>query len=159
MGQVEQLKARADGSLTFSDPSSGRFSDRDNKLMCQQPPWGLLTAIDVNSGQIVWQKTLGVSDNLPAAVAKTGRPGVGGPIVTAGGLIFIAATDDSRLRAFAAASGEELWTTKLPASAHATPITYQGKDGRQYVAVVATGGSFLDSPIVSDAVMSFALPQ
>jgi quinoprotein glucose dehydrogenase len=159
MGQVEQLKPRDDGSMTTSDPSSGRFSDRDNHLMCQQPPWGTLTAINVNTGEIAWQSTLGVSDNVPEAVSKTGRPGVGGPIVTASGLVFIAATDDARIRAFDAKTGEEVWTAKLPASGHATPITYAGKDGRQYVAIVATGGSFLDSPVLSDSVLVYALPQ
>jgi quinoprotein glucose dehydrogenase len=102
---------------------------------------------------------LGVSDNVPPEVSNTGRPGVGGSIVTAGDVLFIGATDDARFRAFNAKTGEEIWTTKLPASGHATPITYQGKDGRQFVAIVATGGSFLDSPVTSDAVVAFALPQ
>ena len=73
-------------------------------------------------------------------------------------MVFIGATDDARFRAFDARSGATLWTYKLEASAHATPITYLGKDGRQYVAIVATGGSFLDSPIDSDGVFVFALP-
>jgi quinoprotein glucose dehydrogenase len=126
--------------------------------MCQQPPWGTLTAINVDTGEIAWQSTLGVSDTLPEAKSLTGRPNVGGSIATAGGLVFIGATDDSRFRAFDARTGAELWAVKLAASAHATPITYQGRDGKQYVAVVATGGSFLDSPIESDALNVFALP-
>jgi quinoprotein glucose dehydrogenase len=158
LGQVEQLQPRADGSLTISDPTSGRFSDRDRKLMCQQPPWGTLTAIKVETGEIAWQSVLGVSDQLPAAQARTGRPSVGGPIATAGGLVFIGGTDDSRFRAFSARAGEELWTVKVPASAHATPITYEGREGKQYVAIVSTGGSFLDSPVDSDALTVFALP-
>ena len=158
LGQVEQLSRREDGSMSMAGPANGRFSDRDKMLMCQQPPWGTLTAINVSTGEIAWQSTLGVSDNVPAEVAKTGRPGVGGPITTAGGLVFIGATDDARLRAFDAKTGAELWAVKLDAAAHATPITYQGRDGRQYVAVVATGGSFLDSPISSDALTVFALP-
>lgn len=158
LGQVEQLTKNPDGTLSTQGDSSGRFSDRDNKLMCQKPPWGTLTAINVNTGEIAWQSTLGVSDNLPPEVAKTGRPNIGGAIATASGLVFIGATDDSRFRAFDAKTGAELWTVKLDASAHATPITYQGKDGRQYVAVVATGGSFLDSPITSDALNVFVLP-
>ena len=89
---------------------------------------------------------------------KTGRPGNGGTIVTRGGLVFVGATDDARFRAFDAKTGKELWTYKLGASAHATPITYQGRDGRQYVAIVATGGSFLDSPITGTAIEVFALP-
>jgi quinoprotein glucose dehydrogenase len=72
--------------------------------------------------------------------------------------VFIGATDDARFRAFDAQTGAELWAVKLPAAAHATPITYQGKDGKQYVAIVATGGSFLDSPIEGDALHVFALP-
>jgi quinoprotein glucose dehydrogenase len=158
LGQVEQLKPRGDGSMTTADPTSGRFADRDHKLMCQQPPWGTLTAIDVRSGAIAWQSVLGVSDQLPPAVAKTGRPSVGGPIATAGGLVFIGGTDDGRFRAFDARNGRELWTARLPASAHATPITYLGADGKQYVAIVSTGGSFLDSPIESDTLTAFALP-
>jgi quinoprotein glucose dehydrogenase len=158
LGQVEQLQPRDDGSLTISDPTSGRFSDRDRKLMCQQPPWGTLTAIKVETGEIAWQSVLGVSDQLPAAQARTGRPSVGGPIATAGGLVFIGGTDDSRFRAFSARTGEELWTVKVPASAHATPITYEGREGKQYVAIVSTGGSFLDSPVDSDALTVFALP-
>jgi quinoprotein glucose dehydrogenase len=158
LGQVEQISSRDDGSLTTFGPDSGRFSDRDHGLMCQQPPWGTLTAINVETGQIAWQSSLGVSDQLPDALSKTGRPNVGGSIATAGGLVFIGAADDSRFRAFNAHTGEELWTVKLAASAHATPITYQGRNGKQYVAIVATGGSFLESPISGDAVDVFALP-
>jgi quinoprotein glucose dehydrogenase len=95
---------------------------------------------------------------LPAAVAKTGRPSSGGSISTAGGLIFIGATDDNRFRAFESKTGNELWTVKMPASAHATPATYK-KDGRQFVVIVATGGSLVESPIESDVVMAFALPK
>ena len=158
LGQVEQLSRREDGSVTTAGAATGRFSDREHNLMCQQPPWGTLTAINVATGEIAWQSTLGVSDQLPEAVSKTGRPNVGGAIATAGGVVFIGATDDSRFRAFSAQTGEELWTVRLPASAHATPITYLGKDGKQYVAIVGTGGSFLDSPIQSDALTVFALP-
>ena len=83
-----------------------------------------------------------------------------GPLLAPDEAADIAAlyTDDSRFRAFDAQTGDELWTVKLAASAHATPITYQGKDGKQYVAVVATGGSFLESPITGDEVDVFALP-
>jgi quinoprotein glucose dehydrogenase len=73
-------------------------------------------------------------------------------------VVFVAATDDARFRAFDAKTGVELWTVKLPASAHATPMTYRGKDGKQYVVIVSTGGSFLNTPIVSDAVTAYALP-
>jgi quinoprotein glucose dehydrogenase len=156
LGQVEQLTQRADGTLTTGDAVSGRFSDRERHLMCQQPPWGSLTAIDVRTGEFAWRSTLGVSDQLPADKAQTGRPSVGGPIATAGGLVFIGGTDDARFRAFSADTGQELWTAKLPAAAHATPITYEA-DGKQYVAIVSTGGSFLDSPVESDVITAFAL--
>ena len=110
-------------------------------------------------GSIRWQATLGVSDNLPIDKQDTGRPNIGGPIVTAGGLVFIGATDDNRFRAFDARSGDLLWSHTLEASAHATPISYRGADGRQYVAVTATGGSFLDSPVTADTLVAFALPR
>jgi quinoprotein glucose dehydrogenase len=117
-----------------------------------------LSAINVDTAEIVWQTTLGVSDALPAAVANTGRPSAGGSIATASGLIFIAATDDNRFRAFESNSGREVWTYKLPASAHATPATYE-KDGKQFVVIVATGGSLVESPIEGDAVIAFGLPK
>jgi quinoprotein glucose dehydrogenase len=158
LAQVELIKFNPDGSASNADPSTGRFSEREKKLMCQQPPWGTLTAIEAGTGKIVWQTALGLSDVLPAEVQKTGRPNVGGSITTAGGLVFIGAADDGRFRAFNAQTGAELWGVKLAASAHATPITYQLKGGKQYVAVVGTGGSFLDSPIDSDELRVFALP-
>jgi len=158
LGQVEQISRAADGSISNRGPATGRFSERKNRLMCQQPPWGTLTAIDVHAGNIVWQSTLGVTDLFPAPLANTGRPNAGGSIATAAGLIFIGATDDNRFRAFESKTGRELWSFKLPASAHATPMTYLGKDGKQYVVVVATGGSLVESPIEGDVVTAFALP-
>lgn len=158
-GQVAQNAMNADGTAsTASNPVLGRFQQPQTRMPCQQPPWGTLTAIDVSSGEIAWQTPLGVSDNLPAAIAKTGRPNIGGSIATAGGVVFIGASDDSRFRAFDARDGAELWIHRLGASAHATPMTYRGKDGRQYVAVMATGGSFLDSPTTGSALEVFALP-
>ncbi|MFM1887292.1 MAG: hypothetical protein RL026_2449 [Pseudomonadota bacterium] len=157
-GHVEQLGQREDGSWTNAGPATGRFMEREKRWPCQQPPWGTLTAIDPHKGEILWRKPLGRTDNLPDELADTGRPNIGGSISTAAGLVFVGATDDARLRAFDARSGEILWTHKLEASAHATPITYLGRDGRQYVAIVATGGSFLDSPLASDGLFVFALP-
>jgi quinoprotein glucose dehydrogenase len=161
LGQVTSLVPAAAGApLPYERGSpSARFSKADEKLMCQAPPWGQLTAIDVKTGRIAWHVPLGVSDNVPAENAKTGRPNIGGSIATASGLVFIGASDDARFRAFDARTGKELWTVKLDASAHATPISYRGTDGRQFVTVVATGGSFLDSPIASDAITAFALPK
>ena len=133
LGQVTELRAFA-GPLAYErGPTSGRFVQQTTRMPCQKPPWGQLHAIDTATGLVRWQATLGVSDNLPLDKQDTGRPNVGGPIVTAGGLVFIGATDDNRFRAFDAASGRLLWSHALQASAHATPISYRGADGRQYV--------------------------
>lgn len=158
LGQIEQITKNPDGTVSNNGPATGRFSERTRRLPCQQPPWGTLTAINVRTAEIVWQSTLGVTDAFPAALANTGRPTSGGSIATASGLIFIGATDDNRFRAFDSKTGRELWTTKLPASAHAVPITYLGKNGKQYVVIVATGGSLVESPIESDVIAAFALP-
>jgi quinoprotein glucose dehydrogenase len=141
-----------------SVPGGGRFRDEATNMMCQQPPWGNLTAIDVHTGEFAWRVPLGVTDSLPPEKQNTGRPGNGGSIATAGGLVFVGATDDNRFRAFDAKTGKELWTVKLGAAAHATPSTYQGRDGRQYVVITSTGGGFLDAPITDDSITAFALP-
>ena len=113
-------------------------------MMCQQPPWGQLTAVNVNTGEFAWRVPLGITDSLPPEKQKTGRPGNGGPIATAGGLVFVGATDDARFRAFDAKTGKELWTVKLGGAANATPSTYLGKDGKQYVVITSTGGGFFE---------------
>jgi quinoprotein glucose dehydrogenase len=100
---------------------------------------------------------LGVTDSLPEDKQNTGRPGVGGSIATAGGVVFIAATDDSRFRAFDAKTGKLLWTFKLDAAGHATPMTYLGKNGKQYVVITSTGGGFLQTPLTGDSVTAFAV--
>jgi len=145
-----------DGSLVAFDKASperpagrGIFDVRVDgvSLPCQKPPWGRLIAINTATGDFAWQVPLGVTELLPAAKQRTGRPLVAGPIVTAGGVIFIAATDDNRFRALDARSGRELWTTTLDRRGNADPLTYRGKDGKQYVAIVAT-----------DTLVAFALP-
>jgi quinoprotein glucose dehydrogenase len=139
-------------------PGGGRFKDVETNMMCQQPPWGQLTAVDVHTGEFAWRSVLGVTDSLPPDKQKTGRPGNGGSIATAGRLVFIGATDDSRFRAFDARTGQELWTVKLGAAAHAVPSTYLGKDGRQYVVIASTGGGYLEAPVTDDSITAFALP-
>jgi quinoprotein glucose dehydrogenase len=139
-------------------PGGGRFKDAASNMMCQQPPWGQLTAVNVNTGEFAWRVPLGVTDSLPPEKQKTGRPGNGGSIATAGGLVFVGATDDSRFRAFDAKTGKELWTVKLGGAAQATPSTYLGKDGRQYVVITSTGGGFFDAPLTDDSIIAFALP-
>ena len=108
--------------------------------------------------RIPWRVNLGVTDRLPPDKQNTGRPSSGGSIATASGLIFIGATDDSRFRAFDAKTGKELWTVKLGASAHATPITYLGKNGKQYVVITSAAGGFLDSALTDDSITAFMLP-
>lgn len=150
------------GGVYEGVPGGGRFSIRNSssdpqQLPCQQPPWGELTAVNVNTGEFAWRVPLGVTDSLPPDKQNTGRPGNGGTISTAGGLVFVAATDDARFRAFDAKNGKELWTVKLKGAAEATPMTYQGRDGKQYVVITATGGGFFNNPVTDDSVTAYAL--
>jgi glucose dehydrogenase len=134
-----------------------RFWD-DNRWPCQQPPWGTLHAIDLDEGGLAWSVPLGVVDALAArGLPPTGTPSLGGAIATAGGLVFIAGTNDARFRAFDADTGRELWADRLEASGHATPMTYRGRGGRQHVVIAAGGGGYL-SRITSDVVAAYALP-
>lgn len=159
LGQVTAL-VPSKGPLPYErGPVGGRFKLEGTRLLCQAPPWGRLSAVDVTTGAIKWQVPLGVTDELPDAVKHTGRPNIGGAITTATGLTFIGATDDSRFRAFETATGKLLWEARLEAAAHATPMTYADAQGRQIVAITATGGSFLDSPLASDTITAFALPE
>ena len=141
LGQVTEL-VPSTGPLAYErGPTSGRFMQQTTRLPCQKPPWGQLHAIDTATGLVRWQATLGVSDNLPVGKQDTGRPNIGGPIVTAGGLVFIGATDDNRFRAFDARSGRLLWshtlrslgarhTDQLPRRGR-SPIRRRDRDRRQ----------------------------
>ena len=112
------------------------------------------------TGDIAWKVPLGVTDELPEGKKNTGRLNLGGPITTAGGLVFIGAANDKRFRAFDEKTGKELWVARLALSAHAVPITYQGRNGEQYVAITASGSSALDDPAPegSEALVVFSLP-
>ena len=160
LGSTNVMVKSADGPSYNREPYQGsmRFWNGETRQLCNQPPWGRLTAINVHTGEIAWQTNLGVTDSLPEGKQNTGRPNLGGSVATASGLVFIGATDDSRFRAFDAKTGKELWTAKIDAGAHASPITFQGKDGKQYVVIAATGGSQLFDPTRSDALIAFRLP-
>ncbi|MGH9720439.1 MAG: pyrroloquinoline quinone-dependent dehydrogenase [Bryobacteraceae bacterium] len=150
-----EIPYRAQGSGTT--PSSRLWDPKLNP--CQQPPWGHLTAIDLDRGEFRWRITLGVVDELVAkGIPPTGTSNLGGSIVTAGGLVFIGATNDRRFRAFDKDTGKLLWEMKLPASAHATPMTWRSrKTGKQYVAIAAGGGNKYNDDF-SDALVAFSLP-
>ncbi len=154
IGWIEKMK---DGAETQYDKNSifgggppPRFEavildkrglvDRDKTWPCRRPPWGNLTAVNASTGEFAWRVPLGVTDELPEGKKNTGRYNLGGPIVTAGGLVFIGATNDHRFRAFDSKTGKELWVTRLTYSAASVPMTYLGKDGKQYVAIAEGGG-------------------
>ena len=119
-------------------------------VLCTQPPWGILAAVDIASGNIVWRRALGEMYGI-----TLGLPGVGGTIVTAGGLVFVGATMDNMLRAFDIETGDLLWDWELPAAGQATPMTYVWNE-RQYVVIYA-GGNARAAGDLGDSVVAFAL--
>ena len=122
------------------------------------PPWGTLNAVDLQKGSILWKVPLGEYPQLVArGIRNTGAKNFGGPVATAGGIIFIAATPDEKIRAFETHSGKVLWEYKLPAGGYATPSVYQ-IDGKQYVVIAAGGGGKNGTPY-GDSIIAFALPD
>jgi quinoprotein glucose dehydrogenase len=123
------------------------------------PPWGTLNAIDLNTGKYLWKVPLGEYPELARqGVKTTGAENYGGPIVTAGGVVFIGATVyDRKFRAFDSRTGQLLWETEMPYSGVATPSTYM-IEGRQYVVIAASGGRDPKSPL-GGAYLAFALPR
>jgi quinoprotein glucose dehydrogenase len=136
-------------TLGGAGPGRGNFEVRigGTAWPCQKPPWGRLTAVNTVTGEFAWQIPLGITEGLPEGKQNTGRPALAGAIVTAGGVLFVGSTDDNRFRAIEAKTGKQLWVTKLDRRANANPITYQGRDRKQYIAIVAT-----------DSLVAFALP-
>lgn len=127
-------------------------------LPCNQPPWGIIAGVDLATGELVWRRTLGTTEDLsPAPGIELGTPSSGGPIITAGGLIFIGATMDYYLRALDVETGRELWRGRLPAGPQATPMTYQYQ-GRQFVVIFAGGNARMGTQL-GDSLMAFALPR
>lgn len=145
-----------DKVLPYSHTGYNRFFDQEG-YPAVKPPWGTLNAIDLNKGEILWKVPLGELEELTArGIPKTGTEVYGGPVATAGGLIFIAASKDEHIRAFDKRTGTELWKYKLPAGGYATPSAYE-IDGRQYV-VIACGGGKMGTP-PGDQYVAFALPR
>ena len=167
LGQVARMIQRVDaktGAVSYARTSPwnrayARFWNPDTRVPCSAPPFGELVAVDVNRGEILWRTPLGTFEDLKAkGFDKTGSPNIGGSIATASGLLFIGGTIDDRFRAFDARNGALLWETVLEASAHATPMTFMGKDGRQYVVIAAGGDGLLQSK-PGPNIVAFALPR
>jgi quinoprotein glucose dehydrogenase len=137
------------------------FLQAPSGLPCGPPPWGMLTAVDMVEGKIRWQVPLGSMQVLgkgPVPIPP-GSISLGGPIVTAGGLVFVAGTLDPFIRAFDVETGKELWKAQLPASGAATPMTYQTRSGgKQFLVIAAGGHAKVTEEPQSDAVVAFALP-
>jgi len=132
---------------------------------CQKPPFGKIHALDLKTRKLVWSQSFGTAEwagpfNIPTRLPiRMGVPNMGGSVVTAGGVTFIGAAQDRKLRAYDTATGLELWSYDLPAIAAATPMSYVSPtDGRQYV-VIASGGHFALPGPNAGAIMAFALPK
>lgn len=139
-------RASVDGKgpfFSFSAPISGQYDANGRGVgpgaPCYKPPWGELVAVDANTGEIKWSVPLGEIDALPEGKRLVGNSGSAGASVTAGGLVFVGATNDRRFRAFDAETGRQLWETALRGNANANPMTYRGRSGKQYVAINAGG--------------------
>lgn len=153
-GSVEKISGAPEATYTFT--GYNKFLTKEG-YPAIAPPWGSLSAIDLNTGEYVWKIPLGEFEELKKkGIPTTGRENYGGPVVTAGGVLFIAATADGKFRAFNKRTGELLWETDLPAPGVATPAVYE-QNGRQYV-VIACGGSKWGG-VWGDAYVAFALPK
>ncbi len=138
-----------------------RFLQSPSDMPCTTPPWGMLIAVDMVQGKIRWQVPLGSMQDFGGKQPHipAGSISLGGPIVTAGGLVFIAGTFDPFIRAFDIESGKELWKGQLPWSGHATPMTYRlGRNGKQYVVIAAGGHPKISEEPLGDALVAFTLP-
>lgn len=165
IGQFGHMERREDaktGAVTYVRTSEygpyARFWNVDNRIPCTNPPFGELVAVNVNTGDIAWKVPLGTVESLEAqGVKNTGALNLGGSIATAGGVVFIAATNDSRFRAFESKTGRLLWEQPIDANGHSIPITYLGRDRKQYVVIMAGGGGGFFGAPPSDSVTAFAL--
>ena len=136
-----------------------RFLQAASDLPCNPPPWGTLSAVDLDKGTIKWQVPLGSMQYFGGShePVPLGSIGFGGPIITASGLAFIAGTFDPSIRAFDVQTGKELWRAQLPASGNATPMTYS-VNGKQYLVIAAGGHPKINEEALNDALVAFTLP-
>ena len=160
---VEFIRTAPQGT-NFSAPIKNAQGQTVGNAPCFRPPWGRLIAVNAKTGDFAWDVPLGLTAGLPEAKQNTGSSNSAGGIATAGGLFFISGgTSDKMFRAFDSRTGKEVWSTVLPYVATAMPMTYQGKDGKQYVAIVAAsggagGGRGAPAQTNSHGVYVFALP-
>lgn len=156
----QKALASAASAALLGEPYSHNGYNRwvdTNGFPAVKPPWGTLNAIDMNTGDFVWRTPLGeLAELTEQGIPPTGTENYGGPVVTAGGLIFIGASKDEKIRAFDQETGQVLWQAELPAGGYATPATYRVA-GRQYL-VIACGGGKMGTPS-GDAYVAFALPE
>jgi glucose dehydrogenase len=156
---VQMVKTPDGASIPYRSHAVGKHGSKfvdQNGYPCQLPPWGSLTAINLDTGEFRWRSVLGVIDDLmEKGVPPTGVANLGGSLVTAGGLLFIGATDDARFRAFDKKTGKEIWTVKLPATAHASPMTFTGPKTKKQFVVIAVGGG---GKKYSDTLVAYSLP-
>lgn len=160
-GHMEKREDPKTGRVTYWRTSEmgpyARFWNPKTHIPCQKPPFGELVAVNINTGDIAWRVPLGTIKELEAkGVKNTGTVNLGGSIATAGGLVFIGATNDACFRAFDSKTGRQLWVDKIDADGHAVPITYLGKNGKQYVAIMAGGNGYFGNP-ESDSLIAFTL--
>jgi quinoprotein glucose dehydrogenase len=163
---IPRDKVKSDGEDGEFGPQRGtpygmlrRFLQSPSDLPCGAPPWGTLTAVDMAQGNIRWQVPLGSMVDFGGTHVSVppGSISLGGPITTEGGLVFIAGTTDSRIRAFNVETGEELWQATLPAAGNATPMTYE-MNGKQYLVIAAGGHQRIPEESLGDSLVAFALP-
>lgn len=153
---ITLVPAKTGARYPYNHTGYIRFLDAEG-YPAIKPPWGQMSAVDLNKGEIVWQVPLGEVKELTArGIPPTGTQNVGGSLVTAGGLVFIGATQDEKFRAFDKANGKLLWEAQLPTGGYASPCTYE-VNGKQYV-VIAAGGGGQPRTKSGDAIVAFALP-
>ncbi len=160
-GKIIEAEGKQQGAsgkaFRYAHSGHGQFLDREG-YPAVKPPWGTLSAINLNTGEISWQIPLGEYEALTKrGIPPTGTQNFGGTIVTAGGVIFVGATKDEKFRAIDKQTGNILWETKLPAGGYATPSTYE-VNGKQYVVIAAGGGGKNDTK-KGDSYVAFALPD